>query len=111
MRYHTKVILLTLPAVLASIPSVTAQPRSNAPLPLVWVLSTGGTISGKGATSTSLADYKSGALLGQELVNAVPEIKVVADVKVEQIVNVSSTDITVENWLALANRINTIFRS
>jgi L-asparaginase len=111
MRYHTKVILLTLPAVLASIPSVTAQPRSNAPLPLVWVLATGGTISGKGATSTSLADYKSGALLGQELVNAVPEIKAVADVKVEQIVNVSSTDITIENWLALANRINTIFQS
>ena len=35
----------------------------------------------------------------------------VADVKVEQIVNVSSTDITVENWLTLANRINTIYQS
>ena len=52
-----------------------AQP---APLPLVYALSTGGTISGKGATSTSLADDQSGALLGSELIAAVPEIAQVA---------------------------------
>lgn len=80
-------------------------------LPLVWVLSTGGTISGRGATSTSLADYRSGAFLGEELVNAVPEIRQVARVKVEQIANVSSTDITVAHWLTLAKRINAIFES
>ncbi len=79
--------------------------------PLVWVLSTGGTISGKGTSSTSLAEYKSGALLGEELVAAVPEIRDVADVRVEQIANVTSTDITVAHWLTLANRINEIFES
>ena len=78
-------------------------------LPLVWVLSTGGTISGKGASSTSLAEYKSGSLLGEELVKAVPEIQQYANVKVEQIVNVSSADITIDNWITLANRINRIF--
>jgi L-asparaginase len=82
---------------------------SRADLPLVWVLATGGTISGKGASSTSLADYKPGALLGEELVSAVPEIKQVATVKVEQIANVASTDLTIANWLTLANRINAIF--
>jgi L-asparaginase len=86
-----------------------AQGTSVGGLPLVWVLSTGGTISGKGASSTSLAEYKSGALLGEELVAAVPEIKQVATIKVEQIANVSSTDITIANWLTLANRINAIF--
>ncbi|MEO8679670.1 MAG: asparaginase [Vicinamibacterales bacterium] len=86
-----------------------AQPVAAAELPVVWVLSTGGTISGKGASSTSLAEYKSGALLGEELVSAVPEIKRVASVKVEQIANVSSTDITIANWLTLANRINAIY--
>ena len=40
----------------------------------------------------------------------VPEIKQVASVKVEQIVNVSSTDVTIDNWLTIANRINAIFR-
>ena len=78
-------------------------------LPVVWVLSTGGTISGKGASSTSLAEYQSGALRGEDLVAAVPELKQVATIRVEQIANVSSTDITIANWLTLANRINAIY--
>lgn len=91
-----------------------AAPRAQAPpaaRPLVWVLSTGGTISGKGASSTSLAEYEAGALLGEELVAAVPEIRDVADIRVEQIANVSSTDITVAHWLTMANRINELFAS
>ena len=87
------------------------QAQTEPELPLVWVLSTGGTISGRGATSTSLADYRSGAFLGEELVNAVPEIRQVARVKVEQIANVSSTDITIAHWLTLAKRINAIFEN
>ena len=87
----------------------TLAQASRADLPLVWVLATGGTISGKGASSTSLAEYKAGALLGEELVNAVPEIKQVATVRVEQIANVASTDLTIDNWLTLANRVNAIF--
>jgi L-asparaginase len=90
--------------------SARAQPATGSELPLVWVLSTGGTISGQGATSTSLAEYKSGALLGEQLVAGVPEIRQVASVKVEQVANVSSTDITIANWLTIANRINAIFR-
>src|SRR3990167_11015378 len=86
-----------------------AHPAAAGDLPLVWVLSTGGTISGKGLTSTSLAEYNAGALLGEELVSAVPEIKQVATIKVEQIANVSSPDITIANWLTLADRINAIF--
>jgi L-asparaginase len=87
---------------------VDAQPAAS-DLPLVYVLSTGGTISGKGGSSTSLAEYKSGSILGEDLVAAVPEIKQVARVKVEQIANVTSTDITLEHWLTLAQRISTIF--
>ncbi|HYR45196.1 MAG TPA: asparaginase, partial [Terriglobia bacterium] len=86
-----------------------AQEARNKELPLVWVLSTGGTIAGRGASSTSLTEYKAGSLLGQELVSAVPEIKQFADVKVEQIINVGSPDITLDNWITLANRINRIF--
>ncbi len=98
--------------ILASAADGSAQNTSpNGELPVVWVFSTGGTISGKGASSTSLAEYKAGALLGEELVAAVPEIKQVATVKVEQIANVSSTDITVAHWLTLANRINAIYAS
>ena len=41
--------------------------------------------------------------------NAVPEIRRIANVKLEQVVNVSSSDLTLDNWLALARRINAIF--
>lgn len=66
--------------------------------PHVIVLATGGTIA---QTTT-----KDAALLGQALIEAVPQIKDVADVTAEQVVQVSSPDITIENWIALANRIN-----
>jgi L-asparaginase len=108
-RFPAAAVLLLASAVSAMGPCAAQEPRAVNRLPLVWVLSTGGTISGKGASSTSLTEYKSGSLLGQELVNAVPEIQQYARVKVEQIVNVSSADITIENWLTLAKRINRIF--
>lgn len=92
---------------LACLPGVHAQ--TARPLPTVVVLSTGGTIAGKGGTTTTLAGYKAGEILGEELVAAVPEIRKVANVRVEQIVNVGSTNITLANWLTLANRINAIF--
>jgi len=86
-----------------------AQQTENKEFPLVWVLSTGGTIAGKGVSSTSLSEYKAGSVLGQELIDAVPEIKKFANVKVEQVCNVGSPDIKVEMWAKLANRINGIF--
>jgi L-asparaginase len=88
---------------------LTAAPQIKGDLPLVWVLSTGGTIASQGETPTSLTVYKTG-LLGEQLIAAVPQIQQVARIKVEQIANVSSTDITTAHWLTLANRINTILR-
>ena len=99
---------LALAIAIAGATPCAAQPVRES-LPVVWVLSTGGTISGRGASSTALAEYTSGSLLGAELVAGVPEIVQYADVKVEQIVNVGSPDITLDNWLTIARRINRIF--
>ena len=82
---------------------------AQATLPWVVVLSTGGTIAGRGGSSTSLTEYKSGSILGSELVDAVPEIKQHARVRVEQIANLGSTNISTAIWLKLAARINAIF--
>ena len=102
--------MLLLGTAISSIaPCAGQDTRAINRLPLVWVLSTGGTISGKGSSSTSLTEYKAGSLLGQDLVNAVPEIQQYARVKVEQIANVGSPDITIEHWMTLAKRINRIF--
>lgn len=95
-------------ALVAGTPPCHAQGARATRAPVVWVLSTGGTIASQGATATDLAAYEVG-LLGQEIVNSVPQIRQFADVRVEQIVNVGSPDITLENWITLANRINEIF--
>jgi len=89
--------------------SALAQASAPADLPLVVVLSTGGTIAGRGGSTTSLTEYKSGSILGSELVDAVPEIKSYARVRVEQIANIGSTNMNPGVWLKLAARINAIF--
>ena len=83
---------------------------AQAAKPIVYVLSTGGTIAGAGSSATDLSNYKPGSILGEQLVKAVPQISQIADVRVEQIVNVNSSDITVENWLTLARRIQAIIK-
>ena len=98
-------LLCALGALVVTTPVVAGQQA----LPLVYIFATGGTIAGQAATSTNLTDYKPG-LLGDQLVQAVPEITQIARVKVEQIANVSSPDITFSHWLTLAKRINAIYK-
>src|SRR5215213_818855 len=78
-------------------------------LPLVVVLSTGGTIAGRGGSAMSLSEYKAGSFSGSQLVDAVPEVAQYARVRVEQIANVGSSNIGLEVWRALATRIDAIF--
>lgn len=89
---------------------LTAGSSAQPAKPIVYVLSTGGTIAGSGSSSTDLSNYKPGAILGEQLVKAVPQIAQIADVRVEQIVNVRSSDLTVDNWLTLARRIQAILK-
>ena len=79
--------------------------------PVVWVLATGGTISGGGASSTSLTEYQAGTFSGEELVAAVPALADHATVRVEQIANVGSPNITFDDWLTIARRIDEVFRN
>lgn len=103
----TCLVLLVNLALIAPSSAQTAAPPAE--LPVVWIFSTGGTIAGRGASSTNLAEYQAGAVPGAELVAAVPEIAKLATVKVEQVANVNSSDITIAHWLTLARRINEVF--
>lgn len=69
---RTTVATVVLIGVLTGTKSSEAQGSRTQPLPLVWVLATGGTIAGRG-TSTGVTDYKSGALAAEELVNLNPQ--------------------------------------
>src|SRR6202790_55792 len=79
-------------------------PCANAQkLPTVAVLSTGGTIASK---QDQLKGGYLPALSGEDLVAAVPAIKKIAQIQVEQISNISSSDMTPEIWIHLAARVN-----
>ena len=64
------------------------------------------------ANALSLTDYGVGSghkPVGIEvLVNAVPEIKQFAEISGEQVFNVGSSKLSIDNWLTLARRVNTL---
>ena len=73
--------------------------------PDIVILATGGTIAGAAATGTQ-SGYTSGAVTIDAMLNAVPGIKDLANVKGEQISNVGSQDMSFDIMLKLAKRIN-----
>jgi len=75
-----------------------AAAGSQPKLPLVKIVATGGTI----------ANTPSGRLHAGEVAEAIPQLKAVARLEVEELMRVGSSAITVANWLTLAKRINEI---
>jgi L-asparaginase len=73
--------------------------------PNIVILATGGTIAGAAATGTQSA-YTSGAVTIDAMVNAVPGIQDLANIKGEQVANVGSQDMTFAIMLTVAKRIN-----
>src|SRR6267142_4022162 len=76
----------------------------------IVILATGGTIAGAAATGTQ-AGYQSGAVTIDAMINAVPGIKDLANIKGEQISNVGSQDMSFDIMLTLAKRINEVLPS
>jgi L-asparaginase len=74
-------------------------------LPQITVLATGGTIAGGGDSATNSA-YTAGKVGIENLVNAVPQLKEIAVIKGEQVVNIGSQDMNDDVWLTLAKKIN-----
>lgn len=73
--------------------------------PKVRIIATGGTIAGVSTAATSSA-YTAGQVGIETLINAVPEIKDIADVSGEQLCNIGSQDMNDAVWIQLAVRIN-----
>ena len=102
--------LISGPA-LSAPPTVTTPPSAAAmkQLPRVAILATGGTISSRGSTLTDYGVGSGHKPVGIEvLVNAVPEIKQFAEISGEQVFNVGSSKLSIDNWLTLARRVNTL---
>lgn len=99
IRYLCAVLLTTTLAISAHA-AETAKPR-------IKILATGGTIAGAQASQGEYG-YKSGTFSVQDLINAVPQMKDLADITGEQIVNIGSQDMNDEVWLKLGKRLNDV---
>jgi len=108
---RTAALLLTLAATVRSAP---AQPPAGTPAPgavpqavqpaadapRVRLLATGGTISNRAG----------GRLTAEELVASIPSVGRYARAEFEQFANTSSAQLTIEQWLTLAQRINQLYK-
>src|SRR5947207_4088397 len=94
MKIRTELPTLLILTLVLGISPAHSQDR----LPLVKVVATGGTI----------ANTPSGRLHAGEVAEAIPQLKKVARLEVEEVIRVGSSSITVENWLTLSKRINEI---
>jgi L-asparaginase len=112
MRPHRRRLPLLLTVLLcpwlgeasAPAPQAPAQARADAPAaseerPRVRLVATGGTISNRSG----------GRLTPEELVNAIPGLERHARAEFEEFANVASSSLTLDHWLALTRRINTLF--
>ena len=70
-----------------------------ADVPRVRLVATGGTISNR----------TGGRLTAEELVKAMPGVERYAKPEFEQFANVASSELTLDQWLGLAKRINELF--
>ncbi|MDA8448726.1 asparaginase [Acidovorax sp. NCPPB 3859] len=95
-------------------PTAAPQPQAAAK-PRVAILATGGTIASRGANNLALTDYGLSSGLKpvgiEALVAAVPEIERFATISGEQIFNVGSSKLSIDNWLTLAQRANQLLAS
>lgn len=105
MNALTRGLLLGL-VLLAGNPSLAGEIMK----PNIVILATGGTIAGAAETGTQ-AGYISGQVGVQTLIDAVPQMTEVADIRGEQVANVGSQDMNDEIWLKLADRVNQLLAS
>ncbi len=75
----------------------------------VVIIATGGTIAGTGRKGRETG-YTSGTLDVSELIDAVPGIGEIADIRAIQICNVNSDDITSKIWIELTDTVNRLSR-
>jgi L-asparaginase len=76
----------------------------------IVILATGGTIAGAAATGTQ-SGYTSGAVTIDAMLQAVPGVEKLANIKGEQVANVGSQDMSFDIMLKVAKRINELLQN
>ena len=76
----------------------------------VVILATGGTIAGAGEEGKETG-YNPGSLSIEQIIKTVPGIDRIANIKVIQVCNINSDDITSSIWVELAKKINELSKN
>jgi L-asparaginase len=97
VRSRLHVIALVI-GVVVGIPTLT---RAQDSVPRVRLVATGGTISNR----------TGGRLTAEELVKSMPGIERYARPEFEQFTNLASSELTLDQWLALSKRVNELVKS
>jgi L-asparaginase len=84
--------------------------HSSSAKPNIKILATGGTIAGAQAGKSEYG-YKSASFNVDDLIQAVPTLKDIANISGEQVANIGSQDMNDKVWLKLANRINEVLKT
>src|SRR3954462_3660424 len=98
LAIYTCMLLVAATAARAQEAKATTKPR-------IEIIATGGTIAGAQASKTDYG-YKAGAFNVNDLISAVPQMKDLASITGQQVVNIGSQDMNDAVWLKLAKRIN-----
>lgn len=75
----------------------------------IIVLATGGTIAGVGA-SESEASYSAGKISIQDLLSKIPSLSKLANLKGEQLMQISSENMNDETWILIAKKVDELVR-
>ena len=78
----------------------------DAPLPIVKLFTTGGTIQSKGSHRLKLSNYSDGRVTPQQLLDDLPELERIARMEAVEISNKGSGSIGAAEHLALAKQLN-----
>ncbi|WP_137937147.1 type II asparaginase [Chitinivorax sp. B] len=88
--------------------AIHVQAEPVRPMPNIIIVATGGTIAGAAASSTATVGYEAGKIGVDQLIDAVPEIKKISQVRAEQLFRIGSENMNNDHWLKLAKRINVL---
>ena len=75
------------------------------PLPRIWILATGGTISYRAVDVKQEGDFDQVRFSIDQLLPQMPEVEQAACLQAEQLFQIGSTSITDGHWLTLARRV------
>jgi L-asparaginase len=76
----------------------------------IVVIATGGTIAGVGSSSSG-SKYSAGKVTIQELLDATPSLSELANLKGEQLMQISSENMNDETWIKLAKKVSELAKS